>query len=714
SSGAMSAEWVTAGPFGLGWLRPEALFFDAGLSPLTHGVLWSLGLNTALLVVFSRRGVVALTEQIQARAFATTPLPTPPKPANVAGRVPLADLVALAGRFVGQQAAERAFSAFAADHGDALEANGAADRETVQFTERLLASAVGASSARFVMTTAMRKRGLELADVVLLLDETSQAIRFNRQLLENTLENMSQGVSVDDGAQSLIGWNSQYVSMMGFPEGMVEVGRPIADLIRYNAKRGCFRSSDVEHEISKRLGHLRSGSAYRYESTFIDGRVLEIRGKPLPDGGFVTTYSDITEYKRVEAELEESKLGLAKRVAERTAELEVAVRELDKARLVAESANASKTRFIAAAAHDLLQPLNAAKLFTALLVDAGDKNDAERQQLAERVEKGLTSVEELLSGLLDVARLDTNAPTPSLEHTAVADIFAQLEQQFRDSFERDGLSLRFVATKLWVHTDRALLRRILQNFISNARRYTNTGGVVVGCRRRGTDVAIQVVDTGVGVADEQSMQIFEEFSRGSSTRKAEKRGLGLGLSIVRRIAALLGHPIAMRSTVGRGSVFEIEVPRGRVQLAQPSPTAPAPPAFTSLSGQCVVCIDNDIDILDGMGALLRQWGATPVLAIDADEALDQLNHPGQLQRPSLLLVDYQLDNGVTGLAAIASVRAALGEDVPAVIVTANRSRSIRDAVADAGFRLINKPVKPAALRALISRLTHASRVAKAG
>jgi Na+/proline symporter/signal transduction histidine kinase len=703
-SGAFSADFIDNGLFAITWLRPESLLFDVQSNPLTHGVAWSLTGNILVFVVVSLFTRQSMIEKIQARAFSgpiadgrveRTPAPGPD--------IKNADLRALADRFLGEAHAQRSFEDFAETEGLDVSAALQADRRLLQFTERLLAGAIGAASARVVITAALRKTGTEIGDVVLLLDQTSQAVRFNRQLTEATLENITQGVSVVDASQRLIGWNSRYVELMDYPDGMVHVGESVADLIRYNAEQGRFGNGDVESEVAKRLKYLRDGSTYRSQSTFLDGKVIEIHGQPMPDGGFVTTYTDITEFKSAENALVEAKAMLEQRVANRTAALEETMLALQEAKAEAEEANISKTRFVAAAAHDLLQPLNAAKLFAALLNEHRRDMTDEQSTLVARIESGLLSVEDLLSALLDISRLDTAAPIPKREDFAVADLFMPLDAQFSQTFEEQGLTLRFADSKLCVHSDPALLRRILQNFVSNARRYTRTGGVLVGCRRRSEGIAIQVIDTGVGIADSDQKAVFEEFHRLSDGAKSTKRGLGLGLAIVDRIARLLGHRISLRSVLGEGSCFEVLVPRADNECLPPERLAPKEQrAASQLGNQVVLCVDNEQEILDGMHGLLSKWGARPLIASTMAEALTQFDQAPAI--PSLLLIDYHLDAGVTGLEVIDALCAEAGVEIPAAVLTANHTTEVADLVRDRGHALLHKPLKPAALRALINRL----------
>lgn len=714
-SGAFSADFIDNGLFSLHWLRPEALIVDVQSNPLTHGVAWSLSSNIAVFVIVSLLTRRSMVEKIQARAF-SSPIPIGLNVLPVAAGATIinADLRALADRFLGETHAERSFVDFAETEDIDISGPLPADRRLLQFTERLLAGAIGAASARVVMTTALRKTGTEIGDVVVLLDETSHAIRFNRQLLEATLENITQGVSVVDASQRLIGWNSRYVELMAYPPGMVHVGEPVAELIRFNARLGRFGSRNAEQEVAKRLKYMRAGSSYRYQSAFFDGKVVEIHGQPMPDGGYVTTYTDITEFKAVENALVESKASLEQRVEDRTAKLQDTMLALREAKAEAEEANVSKTRFLAAAAHDLLQPLNAAKLFAALLNEHRAEMPQAQGKLVERVEIGLLAVEDLLSALLDISRLDTAAPVPKLEAFPISEVFKVLEAQFAQTFAEEGLQLRIAKTELWVRSDPALLRRILQNFVSNARRYTRTGGVLVGCRCRGDSVAIQVMDTGVGIADADQKVVFEEFRRLADSDKQTTRGLGLGLAIVDRIARLLDHPVNLRSALGKGSSFEIVVPRARAsRKLQDVPEVSVHRSASSLDGQFVLCIDNQQDILDGMHGLLSKWGARPLIAATLDDALGELRKTRAThgQYPAILLVDYHLDDNVTGIDVIHALREEAGVDLPVVILTADHSERVLNEVRDAGYSILHKPVKPAALRALMNRILSRRNVA---
>lgn len=325
------------------------------------------------------------------------------------------------------------------------------------------------------------------------------------------MENVAQGISVVDADMRLVAWNRRYTEMFDYPDGFIYVGRDAAELIRWNALRGECGPGDAEAHVRKRLAYMRSGSAYVIQRERRSGRVYEIRGQPMPGGGYVTTYTDITEFKRTEQELRNAKLELESRVEERTVELKGALAAQQAAKRLAEDANASKTRFFAAASHDLLQPLNAARLFaSALSAQAADEPPL--QEIAARIDSSMRAAEDLLDGLLDVAKLDSGALRPERTAFPIADLLADLERQYAPIAAARQLSLRVTACRAIVHTDRVLLRRILQNYLANALRYTRRGGVVLGCLRRGAELLIRVSDTGPGIADHQRSAIFGEFT----------------------------------------------------------------------------------------------------------------------------------------------------------------------------------------------------------
>lgn len=685
------AAWIAHGPFALSWLRPQQLFGLSGWDPLTHGVFWSLLFNVGGLFLVSARRRPRLQEQLLATTYLDPYAQRSPLgPGGWAGSVRSGELLALAERILGERHARRAFDEYAQSQGRSWQPEHLADRALMQFTERLLASAIGAASARLTLTTALRGSGMELGEVVSLLDEASQELRFNRQVLSTTLENISQGVSVVDADMRLIAWNRRYQDMLGYPDGMLYVGRPIAELIQWNAERAELSiadpgiEDDIEEQVRRRLAHLRAGQPYVYQRVRANGQVIEMRGQPLPGGGYVTSFSDITDYKRAEQALRDINETLEQRVELRTRE--------------AEAAQQSKTRFLAAVSHDVLQPLNAARLFASALRETTDAD--ERTHLAERVDTALRAAEDLLDGLLDVSRLDAGALQPEIAHFDAVELLQELAAQYAPSAAGRGLSLRVHAlAPVFVRSDRRLLRRALQNFLANALRYTREGGVLLGLRRRGQQIECQVWDTGPGIPEHHLTQIFEEFRRfdhafAKGIGIDDERGLGLGLSICQRIARMLDHPLHVRSRVGRGSLFSICVPVGIATQHRVSPEIA--PSSDALAGLRVLCVDNDPEILDGMRALLDRWKAVALTASTVDEALAHID-----AEPDVALVDYHLHDRLDGLGVIAELRRRAKRDLPAALLTGDGSDALKIAAREYGCAVLTKPVKPASLRAFL-------------
>jgi signal transduction histidine kinase/Na+/proline symporter len=550
--------------------------------------------------------------------------------------------------------------------------------------EHELAAVVGATSARLLLDAAQSGAPAPLETVAVLVDEASQQARLKQSLLEAALQNMSQGISVVDRELRLIAWNHRYADLFDFPPGLLLSGVPVEELVRFNARRGLAGPGDPELEVQKRLAHMRAGTPYVAERRFPDGSVIEIHGNPMPGGGFVATFTDVTASRRSEAELRRAAETLEQRVASRTSELEAAKAE-------AERANQAKSRFLAAVSHDLLQPINAAHLFTHAL--AQRLRHPEYRDAVTNIDGALSSSEALLAGILDISRLDAGGLAPHIEAFPVDQMLSHLAAEFRVMAVERGLQLDYVPSRLWVESDPQLLRRVLQNFLSNAVRYTGEGRILLGCRRRSDSVSLVVLDTGRGIAAEDRGRIFEEF------RSLERGGpgLGLGLAIAERIARLLGHDLELRSEPGRGSAFAIRVPRAAPRPA-PIPVLPEP-RMPRAPGIRVLVVDNDTAVLKAMQALLEGWHCKVRSArslLEAEQFMDT-------EMPALMLLDYHLDGVATGLELRIRMLQA-GMDVPAIVVTADHSEAVRAAVTAAGCFLLYKPLKPLALKSLMSRL----------
>ncbi|MCK5768915.1 NahK/ErcS family hybrid sensor histidine kinase/response regulator [Algiphilus sp.] len=661
---------------------------------IVSGSAWSLAVHVALLVIGSLFGAPTLTEQ--AHTARLMGLREPESSGARSGSISISDLVVLLERFFGTERTR----AFIAEYGERREApwrmRGSADAEFIRFCESCLASALGASSAR-VLIERLRHPGT--GEVIDIIEQTSRAVRFNRDLLHATLDHMDQGVSVVDRDLRLTAWNDAYAKLFDYPDDLLREGTPVEKLVRHNAERGLLGDTPEDAAVKRRLAHLQHGTPYRHERRMPDGRVIEIAGNPMPGGGFVSTFSDITAYKRAESILQRVNEELEQRVADRTRELTDAEADAHRARQEAEAANLSKTRFLAATTHDLAQPLNAARLFNHALEQA---EDGETRGAARNIGRSLAAMEQLLEGLSDISRLDAGAQKTDIRAFPVQTLLDTLATECRAIAEERGLVLRTVPCSAWIRSDEVLLRRIIQNLLTNALRYTGRGRVLLGCRRRGGALIIEVWDTGPGIPADKRREIFEEFRRLHPHEPHAERGLGLGLAISERIARLLGHELSLDSRMGSGSVFRVHVDRAATAAIPDVPSRPRTVAH-DFQGATVLCVDNDPDTLAATAALLARWGCSVHTAADGDQALAACP-----TAPDAVLIDYHLDD-TTGDAVMERLRRYWQCAPPAALVTADHSAAAREAATQVEMRFLAKPVKPAALRALLSRMLPARR-----
>ncbi|MDB5512917.1 MAG: hybrid sensor histidine kinase/response regulator [Enterovirga sp.] len=691
---------VAEGPFGIAALRPTALG-GLVLPQLTHGVLWSLLLNVASFVIFSLRRPATALERLQASAFmGETQMPMAPTMRLLRASVSVDELQGAVGRFLGEERTRRSFVGFARSRGMVADGRAEADIHFLRYAEHLLASAIGASSSRLALSLVLRRGNLSTGAALRLLDEASAALQHDRDLLQHAIDHAQQGITVLDRDLRLLAWNQAFIDLYRFPPEFVRIGIGLEEIVRVNAERGAYGPDNVDDLIALRLHSLIHDPGPVRVKLHTTRRVISVRSNRLPSGGLVNTYTDVTDMAAQEEAREREHETLEQRVRERTEELTRLNEELTRAKREADDANASKTRFLAAASHDILQPLNAARLYATSLAER--TRDTPQAELAENVDASLDAVEEILTTLLDISKLDSGALKPRLSTIAVGDLFRQLALEFEPAAGAKGLTLTFMPTSLAIRSDRGLLRRLLQNFISNAIKYTPSGRVLVGARRRGSSVCLEVRDTGLGIAASQQKTIFREFKRLAEGAKAAP-GLGLGLSIVERIAKTLEVEFGLRSAPGRGSLFWIEVPVAAAERRQSAASPPARPQLplAPLDNLLVLVIDNERAVLDGMATLLRGWGCEVETATSLAGALERLR--GSFDTPAIVLADYHIDDG-DGLAAVAGVREELGIAVPAVLITADGTPELRERAARAEVAVLNKPLKPAALRALLSRV----------
>jgi Na+/proline symporter/signal transduction histidine kinase/CheY-like chemotaxis protein len=697
AAGLIDRTILDFGLFGIQTLRPQALFgLDA--APLTHGVFWSLGLNVLVFIGVSLLTSAAPIERLQANIFVRSEsAPIAPSFRLWRSSVTIDELVTTVARYLGEERTRHSFESFAQTRRISLDPKLEADIHLLRYAEHILASAIGAASSRLVLSLLLRKGTVTTEAALKLLDDASAVIQYNREILQNALNHTRQGIAVFDQDLQLICWNRQFGEMLDLAPNLVRLGVGLDEILRRTAERGDFGAGDTDDLVSDRLERYVNRTETFRERLPKHGIVVEVRSNRMPDGGIVVTYTDITPTVEAAEALERANENLERRVKERTEQLTGLNAELARAKAEADEANISKTRFLAAASHDILQPLNAARLYATSLVER--QRHGEEARLAANVDASLEAVEEILGALLDISRLDTGAMRPEISTFRIGEILGQLKIEFAPLAAEKGLELVFMPSSIAVQSDRRLLRRLLRNLVSNAIKYTPKGRVLVGCRRIRGRVRIEITDTGLGVPASKHKVIFKEFQRLDQGAKAA-RGLGLGLSIVERIARILDHKITLRSTPNKGSTFAVELPIAETAAGDETLRPEVPLPATPLENIVVLCIENEPQVLAGMEALLMGWGCQVLTASDLEGALATI-YDRDL-RPDALLVDYHLNEG-NGIDAIVTLRLKLGGVLPAALVTADRSPMVRDGARAKDIQMFNKPVKPAALRAFLAQ-----------
>lgn len=795
----------------LSWLHPHHLFNTQFHSSLTHGVVWSLLLNTTAMIIGSLRYTPSMLDKIQASIFTHTYVEknNSTQGDSVSANATVENARILCESIIGSTNTAQLFSQYPA--------NKSVNQQMIEDIERSIAGVIGASSARHIITTQLLGEDVTAEDLFVMMDETSQALRFNQDVLQASFENISQGISVVDQDLKLVAWNSRYQAMFEYPDELLQIGTPIEKLIRFNAERGDCGKGSINTHIARRLEHLRNGSAHSSERRR-RGAYIKINGNPIPGGGFVTSFTDITEQKNIEQALRSSEsrirlytdnlplmlcyIGkdekvhfsnkaynqfvgksrsdmydtsihqlfedkgfaarkehiqlalqgqltefqcsqqrndkttyyqvnyipqfndaqkvsgffaiyqdithsveasellkksneeLEERVTERTHDLERLNQQL-------QSVTKSKTRFLAAASHDLLQPINAARLFTNSLIDQPNKQAEGEGKLLHKIDSSLVSADKLLRALLDISKLDTGTLSPEISHFHVDDLVDDLRPELTPMAARKGITLKFMPCSAMISSDITLLRSIIQNLISNAIRYTHSGKVLVGCRLKDDALTIQVYDTGTGISDADLPRIFDEFHRIQNPADDEKQGLGLGLAITRRLAEILDHPLQVISELDKGSMFSVTVPRyfGKViELPKSKTWVPN----NNLQGISVLYLENSADSLEAMSALLSNWGCNVIACRTYEEAL---KHSQQYNTIDMILADYRLDGQQNGLEFL-NIACPSGGDKTGVLVTAEQDLSIKNKAIESGHIFLAKPVEPAALRGILTRLAN--------
>ena len=687
-------------------------------SIITQGTAISLAVNLAGYILFSLLARPQLVDRIQATAFVK---PRATLQEHTIGRHHQAtngDMLLLLRTFLGDERSEQLLHFFARTDqhtpGSSLVTSANKDdiasRALIDFVERSLAGVLGAATARSLVEAALRDRRLHLEEVVHFFDDTTQALQTQQSILFSSLENLAQGISVVDAELRLVAWNKRYLDLFDYPEGMVKPGQPIAALIRYNAERGECGPGDIDELVAKRLKYMQEGSPHRFIRRRGDGRVIEMVGNPLPTGGFVTSFTDITEYIETQQALEEANIDLEQRISGRqrkireinnelTEEIErrrQVETELKQAKQEADEANASKTRFLALASHDILQPLNAARLYLSAVDETaiGDHN----HQLLGKLDTALASTEHLLSTLLQIAKMDQGALQPRFRHVRLNTVLQPLINEYSMLAAQRGISMKARLRDAVVYTDPTYLRRIIQNFLSNAVKYNKEQGkALLGVRRRGNNMLIAVWDTGAGIAIQQHNRVFDAFYRGQNTRA---EGVGLGLSVAKRMSEQLHCALQLVSEEGRGSCFSVTIPEGNPALVEERPTQAE--VATPTGSMRLICVDDDPENLTAMRALLEKWGCSVATFTSSASALE---YAAGNDRPDGMLLDYQLgDDEHHGLSLASALRNIWGADLEGALVTAVRDDKLRQQTRDQRLHFLAKPVKPAALKALLKHI----------
>ena len=687
----------------LGFLFPGVtIFTGATADPLVNATLLSMMVNIGAYVIGSLTRNPTSLERLQAGTFIR---PKPRLERAFRGRrtkVTVKDLKTTIAKYLGEERMQRSFHTYERQVGRWLEDNVPADAAIVHFSEQLLGSAIGSSSARLVLSLVLQRIDDTPTDTDWLLDQASEALQYNQDMLQTALGQMDQGIAVFDSEGTLTVWNRRFRQLLDLPEYVGQVGFPLSDIVDILIQRGDIREEERQAALARTM---------TFDEPFalvLSGgeRIVEVRTNAMPEKGFVSTYTDITDRVAADRALKQVNETLEQRVAERTVELTRVNTELAEARAAAEEANISKTRFFAAAGHDILQPLNAARLYSSSLVER--LGETENREMVRNIDSSLESVEAILGAVLDISRLDTGAMKARVQTVALKDLLKRIETDFAPVARAKNLKFTVLSSSLAIRTDPNLLRRVVQNLVSNAIKYTNSGKVLVGVRRAGDHAFIQVLDSGIGIPASKFRTVFKEFARLDEGARTAP-GLGLGLSIVDRISRVLSHPVELQSTPGHGTSFKVRVP---VDVAASRHVADKPAVVPAsdepLRGLRVLCIDNEPKILDGMRLLLSGWGCTVTLAESA-AAVEALVAAGP---PALdaVIADYHLDDG-TGLAAIATLRAALGREVPALLVTADRTPDVRAEAERGNIAVQTKPVRPASMRAWLTQFSALAREA---
>lgn len=517
-------------------------------------------------------------------------------------------------------------------------------------------------------------------------EERGRLLDDQTKILQATLDHVPLGVCIFDGRLRLLGWNANLAEMLALPRPRLRTGIHFDEFWRELRGQFAFPPHRGANMLADWVRSVRRKTSYEVEVRHPGaGRSFAIFAQEIPDGGFVMSIDDITDHRNAMQQIRRANETLEARVMERTLELEDALAR-------AERANASRVRFVAAVGHDLMQPLSAATLYIGSLIE--DVAEDRHRTKLEKTQRSLDSVSALLEALLDISRLEAGQAALTIEPVSLGPLFDQLREDFTPLAEQKGLHLIFRPVQATVVSDRIYLRRILQNLISNAIRYTDSGRILVAARGRPGSQLIQVRDSGRGIAEADQQVIFNEFKRLDAKASAAE-GLGLGLAIVDRAASLLGHTLDLRSAPGRGSTFAVEVASTRLgDRRAAAPAAPAP-AQDRVADLTALIVENDAEMTLALSQLLEQWGIDVLDVPSGEEAVALIEETGV--EPDLCLVDYQLGAGMDGIACLTALAGLLPGQPTRCLITANRSEALQNDAAAQGIEILHKPISPATL-----------------
>ena len=672
-------------------LVPVTLALSPGTNAFLQRLIVTLLVNVGLLVTLSLVAKQRLIDRIQAAAFIDINRLVPAvAPRQVPGiKKTVGNLKVLMSQFLGAQEMVVAFGEIETRHGRKFDEDDLVDSAIAKEVEQLLAGVIGTSLASSIVNWQLTDPEIPSAELVRFLDQTAQAIRANREMAQAALNNLNQGVCVVDRDFRIVAWNERYREIYDLDPADISVGISMAEIIKSNRDRSGIPAGETERYIRRRLRDVRVGIPHVFERRLPNGNMVRVIGLPLLDGRYVTSFTEIASAQEGIADLRQANSILEERVRLRTAELVEVNEALKRSTLQAERARASQARFLAAASHDLLQPLHAARLFLGALQEQAKGNNL-FGDLARNADVSIETANRLLNALLNLSRLEVGGLRPEVGPVDANRLFDDLRREFAPVAKSRGLKLRVIATKYWVRSDEDLLRSILQNLVGNAVRYTEEGSVLIFCRKRGPEIIFEVRDSGPGIAKDSLETIFEEYVRLAHGRESAK-GLGLGLSIVKRIADVLHHRVGVRSALGKGATFSVAVAAAsnRKRVAGGSSHA-----LVSLAGLDILCVEDDPMVRKSLEALLQRWGIGAVFANSVEEAL---NYGRDWD---VVLTDYHFESGLNGLDLVEQMQS------PAksfALITANPGADVLERAEALHADVIRKPVAPATLRAFLSR-----------